>query len=181
LLAGSRLQHRLTIDKALTPSQHNTDLLIRRMLDDLSWVMSYSRWKDDRFWPLFRDAILRIHPDVTAESLEAAREYNFERYHFQGIGRYEPAAAYARGVADLRVLANLFPGSGFYSVQNRAALMPGSMDSPPIFTSMRSTRHCESFSFPSRTLSYTADWYTPLCRDEPPGDTAVSRYPCTGD
>jgi hypothetical protein len=75
--------------------------------------MSYSRWKDDRFWPLFRDAILRTHPDVAAESLETAREYNFKRYHFQGIGRYEPDAAYARGIADLRVLANLLPASGF--------------------------------------------------------------------
>ena len=28
------------------------------------------------------------HPDVTAESLEAAREYNFKCYHFQVIGRY---------------------------------------------------------------------------------------------
>src|SRR3954469_2249376 len=67
----------LTIDKALTPSQRDTDLLIRRMLDDLYWVMSYSRWKDDRFWPLFRDAILRTHPEVTAESLETARDHNF--------------------------------------------------------------------------------------------------------
>jgi glutathione S-transferase len=103
----------LTIDKALTPSQRDTDLLVRRMFDDLYWVMSYSRWKDDRFWPLFRDAILRTHPDVTAEALETAREYNFKRYHFQGIGRYEPDAAYARGISDLRVLANLLPASGF--------------------------------------------------------------------
>src|ERR1700733_2377654 len=160
-------RHNLTIDKALTPSQHNTDLLIRRMLDDLYWVMSYSRWKDDRFWPPFRDAILRTHPDVTAESLETAREYNFKRYNLQGIGRFEPAAAYARGVADLRVRRTYFPEADFYSVQNRAALMPGSMDSPPIFTSMRSTRPCESFSFPSQMLSYTASRYTLLCRDEP--------------
>lgn len=78
-------------DSAMMPPcsrPSNTDLLIRRMLDDLYWVMSYSRWKDDRFWPLFRDAILRTHPDVTAESLEAAREYNFKCYHFQVIGRY---------------------------------------------------------------------------------------------
>ena len=68
-----------------------------------------------------------------------------------------------------------FREADFYSVRNRAALMPGSMDSPPIFTSMRSTRRCESFLFPSRTLSYTANRYTPLCRDEPPGGTAVSR------
>jgi glutathione S-transferase len=106
-------RHALTIDGALTPGQRDTGLLLRRMLDDLYWVMSYSRWKDDRFWPLFRDAILRAHPDVTADSLEAAREYNFKRYHFQGIGRYEPDAAYARGIDDLRVLANLLPASGF--------------------------------------------------------------------
>jgi glutathione S-transferase len=103
----------LAIDSALTPAQRDTGLLIRRMLDDLYWVMSYSRWKDDLYWPLFRDAILRTHPGVTAESLETAREYNFKRYHFQGIGRYDPDAAYARGIADLQVLANLLPASGF--------------------------------------------------------------------
>ena len=103
----------LTIDHALTPVQRDTDFLVRRMLDDLYWVMSYSRWKDDRYWPLFQDAILQTHPDVMVESLEMAREYNFKRYHFQGIGRYEPDAAYARGVADLQVLANLLPARGF--------------------------------------------------------------------
>jgi glutathione S-transferase len=103
----------LTIDDALTATQRNTDLLIRRMLDDLYWVMSYSRWKDDRYWPLFRDAVLRTHPNVTLESLEGARQYNFKRYHFQGIGRYEPHAAYARGISDLQLLANLLPARGF--------------------------------------------------------------------
>ena len=33
----------LTIDGALRPDQRDTDLLVRRMLDDLYWVMSYSR------------------------------------------------------------------------------------------------------------------------------------------
>jgi glutathione S-transferase len=103
----------LTIDDELTPSQRNTHLLVRRMLDDLYWVMSYSRWKDERFWPLFRDTILRTHPAVTAEAMETAREFNFKRYYYQGIGRYEPDAAYARGIADLTVLANLVPESGF--------------------------------------------------------------------
>ncbi len=60
----------LTIDAALTPSQRDADLMIRRLLDDLYWVMSYSRWKDDRFWPLFRDAFLREHPDIAAAALE---------------------------------------------------------------------------------------------------------------
>ena len=42
-----------------------------------------------------------------------AREYNFQRYHFQGIGRYAPDAAYARGLADLKVLADLIPADGY--------------------------------------------------------------------
>ena len=41
----------LTIDANLTPAQRMTNLLVTRMLDDLYWVMSYSRWKDERFSP----------------------------------------------------------------------------------------------------------------------------------
>jgi glutathione S-transferase len=105
--------HALTIDDGLTPAQRNIHLLVRRTLDDLYWVMSFSRWKDDNFWPLFRNMMLRSHPEVTADTLDAAREYNFKRYHYQGIGRYEPDDAYARGIADLSVLANMLPKSGF--------------------------------------------------------------------
>jgi len=106
-------RHSLTIDSALTPSQLDTHLLIRRTLDDLYWVMSYSRWKDDRFWPQFRDALLRTHPDIAEASLQQAREYNFLRYQYQGIGRYDPEAAFARGLADLHTLAHLLPPQGF--------------------------------------------------------------------
>jgi glutathione S-transferase len=106
-------QYDLSIDRELTPSQRDTGLLVRKLLDDLYWVMSYSRWKDPRFWPLFRDKILATHPDVTPAVLEAAQDYNFKRYYYQGIGRYEPDAVYERGVADLAVLGNLLPETGF--------------------------------------------------------------------
>jgi glutathione S-transferase len=106
-------KHRLAIDAGLAPAQRDVHHLVMRMLDDLYWVMSYSRWKDEQFWPQFRDAILAAHRNVTAAGMEAARAYNFERYRYQGIGRYAPAEAYARGLADLRVLANLVPAQGF--------------------------------------------------------------------
>ena len=64
-------------------------------------------------WPLFRDEILKTHPSVTASSMEQARTYNFERYRYQGIGRYEPAAVFERGLADLQALATLIPDDGF--------------------------------------------------------------------
>ena len=106
-------KYRLAIDAALTNAQRTQDLLITRMLDDLYWVMSYSRWKDERYWPLFRDALLREHPSVTKEGLAKAQEFNFQRYYYQGIGRYDPDAAMARGLADLGALARLIPQHGY--------------------------------------------------------------------
>ena len=106
-------KYRLAIDDGLTGAQRDIDHLVRRMLDGLYWVMSYSRWRDPRFWPLFCDAILRTHPQVTASGMEAAQKYNFERYHYQGIGRFEPADVYKKGLADLQVLVNLLGTSDF--------------------------------------------------------------------
>ena len=58
ILAHVTSKYRLTMDAALTPAQRDTEPLVTRMLDDLYWVMSYSRWKDERYWPAFRDALL---------------------------------------------------------------------------------------------------------------------------
>jgi len=106
-------KYRLTIDARLSERARDQNLLITRMIDDLYWVMSYSRWKDERYWPAFRDALMREHPSLTEEGLSKAREFNFQRYHYQGIGRYAPEAAYARGLVDLSVLADLIPPSGY--------------------------------------------------------------------
>ena len=106
-------KYRLTIDAALSARERDLSLLVTRLLDDLYWVMSYSRWKDERYWPAFRAALMHEHPSLTEEGLARAREFNFQRYHFQGIGRYAPDAAYARGLADLGVLADLVPVDGY--------------------------------------------------------------------
>jgi glutathione S-transferase len=113
IIAHVIAKYRLPIDSALTQAQRNADLMIRRTLDDLYWAMSYSRWKDPQFWPLFRDAMLGAHASLTADGMEAARKYNFERYRYQGIGRYEPEDVYKRGIADLSAVASLIGESGF--------------------------------------------------------------------
>ncbi|BAN48463.1 glutathione S-transferase family protein [Metapseudomonas resinovorans] len=100
-------RYALTIDDGLTPEQRDIHLLIRRTLDDLYWSMSYSRWQDDRFWPQFRDALLRTHAELTEEGLLAARQYNLQRYHYQGIGRYDREQVYERGIASLRAISHL--------------------------------------------------------------------------
>ena len=106
-------KYRLTIDANLTATQRTTDLLVTRMLDDLYWVMSYSRWKDERFFPAFRDGFMAQHARIDEAGMNKAREYNAQRYHFQGIGRYPPDQAYARGLADLQVLADLIPAGSY--------------------------------------------------------------------
>jgi len=106
-------KYRLTIDAALTDAQRSQNLLITRTLDDLYWVMSYSRWKDERYWPRFRDEFKREHPQLTDEGLLKAKEFNAQRYHYQGIGRYDADAAMARGIADLKAIASLIPSGGY--------------------------------------------------------------------
>jgi glutathione S-transferase len=108
----------LTINAALGARERDLNLLVIRLLDDLYWVMSYSRWKDERYWPAFRASLMREHPGLTEEGLTKAREFNFQRYHFQGIGRYTPEAAYLRGLADLGVIANLIPADGYVHGEN---------------------------------------------------------------
>jgi glutathione S-transferase len=113
ILAHLVRKYRLTVDADLAPAQRMTNLLVTRMLDDLYWVMSYSRWKDDRYFPAFRDAFMAQHSQINATGMNKARDYNAQRYHFQGIGRYAPDQAYARGLADLQVLADLIPADGY--------------------------------------------------------------------
>src|SRR5262249_28220104 len=113
IIAHVIAKYRPAIDAGLTAAQRDTNLLVTRILDDLYWVMSYSRWKDDAYWPQFRDALMREHPALSEASLLKAREFNFQRYHYQGIGRYAPQPAYARGLADLAVLVDLVPDAGY--------------------------------------------------------------------
>jgi len=113
IIAHLERKYALAIDSGLGAAQRDQNLLVTRLLDDLYWVMSYSRWKDEHYFPAFRDALLREHPSLTVEGLNKAREFNFQRYYYAGIGRYAPEAAYARGLADLGLLARLVPPDGY--------------------------------------------------------------------
>ena len=113
IVAHLKQRYHLTIDDGLSRDEQRLDPLVRRTLDDLYWQMSYSRWKDDRYWPLFRSALLNTHAEITGADLDAAREYNGLRYHYQGIGRYEPAQVYERGVTNLQAVSDVLGTDDF--------------------------------------------------------------------
>jgi len=113
IIAYLKTHYRLSIDDAMSDTQRNLAHLMRRTLDDLYWSMSYSRWKDDRYWPRFRQIVLDAHADITESDMAAAHDYNAQRYYYQGIGRYEPEKVYERGNANLEAISNLLGERAF--------------------------------------------------------------------
>ncbi|MCW8416707.1 glutathione S-transferase family protein [Fluoribacter dumoffii] len=107
-------QKYVNIDLKLTEKQRNLHFLITRMLDNhLYWVMSYSRWQDDQFWPLFKAEFLKQLPELSETSLEQIRKYNIEKYHYQGIGRYFPKDIYQSGIDDLQAILHILEDKEF--------------------------------------------------------------------
>ena len=137
----------LTIDAALGARERDLSLLVTRLLDDLYWVMSYSRWKDERYWPAFRSALLREHSSLTEEGLANAREFNFQRYYFResaGTSRKRPTSA------ALPIWASSptsFRSARSSTAQGRRASTRPSMALSPISIFTTSTRR-SSNSFP---------------------------------
>jgi glutathione S-transferase len=61
----------------------------------------------------------------TLLGLAKAREFNLQRYYFQGIGRYEADAVYARRRADLGLLADLVPANAYVHGANPTSIDAG--------------------------------------------------------
>ena len=113
IIAHRHRKYRLTIDAALSAAQRDTDLLITRMLDDLYWVMSYSRWKDERYFPAFRDALIASIRASTKPGLRKAQRIQRSALFLPG---HRPLCARRRLRARPRrsaVLADLIPADGY--------------------------------------------------------------------
>lgn len=83
-------------------------LLVTRPLDDLS----YSRWKDERYWPALRAALIREHPSLTEDGLAGARERNFSAIASRASADMCPPDQHRRG--HLRVHCQ---SSYFYDIE----------------------------------------------------------------
>lgn len=105
----------ILLDLHLTESQKNIYFLITRMLDShLYWVMSYSRWQDERYWPLFKSEFLKQLPQLSEEDLERFRKYNIQKYYYQGVGKYSAEEIYSSGIDDLKCLNEFLNNNPFF-------------------------------------------------------------------
>ena len=114
IIAHLIAKYRLTIDAALTSgaARHQSSghaHARRSLLGDVVFALEgralFSGCSATASWRSMRS--------IDLAGMNKAREYNAQRYHFQGIGRYAPDQAYARGLADLQVLADLIPAQGY--------------------------------------------------------------------
>ncbi|WP_412756557.1 glutathione S-transferase family protein [Legionella bozemanae] len=98
-------QKYVDLDHDLTEEQKNTHFLTVRTLDNhMYWVMSYSRWQDEQFWPIFKAEFLKQFSELSEATFEQVRKYNIEKYHYQGIGRYPAKDIYQSGIDDLQAI-----------------------------------------------------------------------------
>ena len=104
---------------------------------------------------------LKAHPQLTLAGMDAAQTYNFQRYHYQGIGRYEPAQAYQRGLADLRVLSHLIGEAGSLFGASPTSTDAGVYGSSPTSITMTSRRRYARLLRRSQTSSATARQFVP--------------------
>ncbi len=104
-------KYKVTLDAQITEMQKSLHFLVTRMIDNhLYWVMSYSRWQDERYWPLFKAEFLKQPLNLSDSTLEQIRKFNIEKYHYQGIGRYSLQEVYQAGLDDLKII-NTFLGT----------------------------------------------------------------------
>ncbi len=151
IIAYVTRKYGVTIDATLTPAQRDTNLLVTRMIDDLYWVMSYSRWKDERFWPAFRAALLREHQSLTDAGLAKARDSTSSAIITRGSGAMNPKRPTRAGWPTCRCSRTSFLRTAMSTDRSRPALTPPSMASSPTFISTPSTHRSKSSCRPRQT------------------------------
>lgn len=108
-------KYKISLDDNITSAQKSIHFLVTRMLDNhLYWVISYSRWQDERFWPFFKAEFLKQLGNMPEKVLEDSKKYNIEKYHYQGISRYTKEEIYQSGIEDLNVISSFLGSKDFF-------------------------------------------------------------------
>ncbi|CAM2748898.1 Uncharacterised protein [Legionella steigerwaltii] len=103
------------LDGHLTATQKAEALAVRRMLEEhLYWVIVYSRWIDNRYWPTTKEAFFgHLKKPLYYFIPKLIQKKVSQDLYRQGIGRHSATEIYQLGIADLHALSVLLEQSDF--------------------------------------------------------------------
>ncbi|MGL5742946.1 MAG: glutathione S-transferase family protein [Legionella sp.] len=103
------------LDSHLTESQKAHALVLRRMLEEhLYWILVYSRWLDERYWPISQKTFFGHLNSLVYYVLPKIIRKKIKRdLYQQGIGRHDADEMYQLGLDDLRALSQLLEATPF--------------------------------------------------------------------
>lgn len=95
------------LDGQLSAGQLAAGLMLRRVCEEsLYFVIVFSRWIDEKYWPHTREAFFTMVPSVARHLVASAARRGIRKSLIgQGYGRYPVAEVYATGIADLTAIA----------------------------------------------------------------------------
>jgi glutathione S-transferase len=111
-----KVQYGDRTDGHLSGSDRAISLAMRRLIDEnLYWCVVYSRWMDDRNWPITRDAYFGSLPPVVKQILPGVlRKETAKNLHGHGMGRHNATEIYEIGCRDLQALSDFLGDKEFF-------------------------------------------------------------------
>lgn len=95
-----------SVDSHLNEKQKAEALLIQRLIEEhLYWIMVYSRWMDQRFWPITKQAFFGHIKGLKGYIItKVVWKKMYNQLQEQGMGRHTEAEVYQLGLDDLQAL-----------------------------------------------------------------------------
>lgn len=109
-------RYQVTLDNHLSPWQQANKVAITRLCDDhLYWIILYSRWLDEQFWPEFKSLLFRNANILEATVVASILHHTIKKQCYaQGISRHARHEIYDLGIQDLNALELLLNEQDYF-------------------------------------------------------------------
>lgn len=103
-------------DQQLSVQQKATARAITRLCDDhLYWVIMYSRWWDDTYWPEFKEYVFGRIPVYQKWFIERLiRRELRKQVYYHGLGRHTRQEVYHLGQQDIMAISTLLGQQNYF-------------------------------------------------------------------
>lgn len=109
-------KYAINIDESLTPEQKATAYLLTKSLDEnLYWCLVYSRWADDKTWPICKETFFAGIPfPINNIAAGVIRKKTIKKLDSQGIARHSRTEVLSITDQSLAALSNLLGDKDYF-------------------------------------------------------------------